>query len=104
MNIFPEIEGVEWVTTVSPSLVKLPITLVDREAMQLDLKEIPEMEGFMFFDLAKLSAIKDYYPKGEDTPSKTKCVADFTGIDSIELNLGTQNLLDAWIFHKTWFQ
>lgn len=107
MTEFPKIKGIEWVEgQVSPSIIKVPIKLVDKKASDMELKNIPEFDHYQYIDLTKVSVLRHFFSDGDDseTPSDHECIIWISGMENgIVVDIGLQPVLEAWLFHKTWF-
>jgi hypothetical protein len=55
-----------------------------------------------YLDLSKLSGVKRWFEKGSDTPSETECLCDFTGVEQVVLNITIAQMLEAWMFYKSY--
>lgn len=99
---FPEIEGVEWLSKISPDLIKIPVTFVDAEQHKLGLEEVEEMPGFVHLDLSKLALVEPFFEKGHDDISTRKCRIGVGGADML-VNISMDNMLKLWVFNKDWY-
>lgn len=97
----PKIRNIRWLDEDLPNLIAVQVTLVDNSIAKLDIPglEPPETFSEMRIDLAKLSAISDWYPKGSDEPSEVECFLDVEGVEKFVANVSVEEATQAWIYY-----
>ena len=76
----------------------------NRVQAEVGLMDPEEILINFYLDLSKLAGVKPWYPKGSDEPSEKECLCDFMGIDQVILNITIDQIMEAWLFYKTFKQ
>lgn len=97
----PKIRNIRWLDPELPNLVAVAVTLIDRKIEELDIPglETPETPSETRIDLAKLSAVSPWYPKGSEEPSKIECFLDIDGVEKFVANVSIEEITEAWIYY-----
>ena len=90
-----------WVSQDTPDLIIIKVLMQNRLQWEMDIADPEEQLIDFYLDLSKLAGVKPWYPKGSDEPSKTECLCDFVGIDQVILYITIDQIMEAWIFYKT---
>ena len=101
--MFPKIKGIKWLSDEFPDLIEVPITVVNRKQVEMDLPSGPEeIQVPQYCDLSRLAGVRDYFAVDGDPehPEENECMADFSGIPSMSVNVPKASLLKAWLVYK----
>jgi hypothetical protein len=97
----PKIRNIRWLDPELPNLVVVAVTLIDKKIEDLDIPgmQTPETPSEVRIDLAKLSAVSPWYPKGSDEPSEKECFLDIDGVEKFVADVSIEEITEAWIYY-----
>lgn len=102
MITLPVIEGIKWVSKDLPDIVGVGITLVNKQDLEMNLKNIETTDCIQYFDMSKLSGVRHFYAEEADVPSEDECLIDVEGMASTAAKVTLVNMMKAWLFYKTY--
>ncbi len=101
MAEFPKIKNMRWVSEETPDLIIVKVVMQNRVQYESGVEKPDEQLENFYLDLSKLAGVKPWYEKGSDKASETECLCDFMGIDQTVLYITIPQMMEAWLFYKT---
>lgn len=103
-NFFPEIKGITYECPANPSLITVPIRLLNAAQVDMGLDKVERTICSETIDLDKLMTIRSVYTRGIDSEVvENECMIMLADEEHIVL-VSRANMLKAWIFNKTFIR